>query len=141
MRRPQYRAPMFRLSFNARHQVLRFTFDGVLDPETLDRADISLVEFLGGPGRPYEKIRSLYDLSAVRGVAIPYTKCVERAHRPPIAYLPRIVVLPEGADEQFGAHYCAEQRQALNKEPLFMRSVADAYDRLGLVNPRFEPVT
>jgi hypothetical protein len=131
---------MFHLSFNARHQVLRFTFDGVLDPETLDGSDTALIEFLGGAGRTYRKIRSLYDMSGVRGVAVPYTKCVERAHRPPVGGLPRFVVVPDGADEQFGRYYSAEQRQALHPEPVFVRSVADAYDRLGLVNPRFGPL-
>lgn len=128
------------LSFERTHGVLRLDFAGVFTSEHLDRIDPALIAFLGKEGGRHEDVRSLYDLSKVTVLAVPQSRFAERARQPSIGNLPRIVVAPRDAGEEFGQSYRREKQFSRHEQPIIVATLADAYELLGLSGPRFQPV-
>jgi hypothetical protein len=128
---------MVDLSFERAHKVLRFTFSGPFSTEDLDAVDPVLVRFLGAEeGR--RDIRGLFDMTGVEVIAVPQTRFVERAGKPAIGDLMRVVVPPLWAGEDFGQSYRRSHGSWSHAQPIIVGTLVEAYTLLGMADPRFE---
>jgi hypothetical protein len=132
---------MFTLWFDRSSEVLVARFSGAFTTEDFAALDAALIQFLSGEGRHHsERMRAIFDLSAVEVVAVPESKAVEQARRPPIVRGQRVVVAPRIASDDFGRIYRSQQREAVDSEPVIVASLDEAYALLGLAQPQFTPV-
>jgi hypothetical protein len=132
---------MFTLSFDRASEVLLVRFTGVFTIEDFANLDPALAHFLSNQGQPHgDRVRGLYDLSAVEAMAVPQSKVAERASQPPIVRRLRVVVAPRNAGEDFGHTYRLHQRLAADSEPVIVPTLEAAYELLGLSDPTFESV-
>lgn len=123
--------------FERAHKVLRFTFSGPFTIEDLDAVDPVLVRFLGAEeGR--RDIRGLFDMTHVEVLAVPQTRFVERASKPAIGDLMRVVVPPSWAGEDFGQSYRRGQGIWPHAQPIIVGTLVEAYTLLGMAAPSFE---
>lgn len=103
---------MFTLSFEHLRRVLCLKFTGLLTNEDLDAIDPALVCVAGAQSVASPAVRCLYDMSEIQAIAVPQSRFIERASKPAIGDLTRIVVA----------------------------TLADAYALLDVVVPCFEPL-
>ena len=86
-------------------------------------------------------VRGLYDFSGVKAVAVPKTKLFELGRRPQIALdQDRVIVAPQLEIHELARLYATLQRDFGNVEPRIVRTIAEAYELLGLRDPDFELV-
>jgi hypothetical protein len=132
---------MFTLLFDRASEVLFARFTGVFTTDDFGQLDGALIHFLSGEGQPFaDRVRGIYDLSAVEAIAVPQSRAAEQASRPPIVRGLRVVVAPRNAGDDFGHTYRRYQRMAADSEPVIVATLAEAYTLLGIENPNFEPV-
>ncbi len=140
---------MFTLFVDRAHLVLLAKIEGVFSSQDMADLDQAVIQFLsrglapsGAPPSEAqrERVRAVYDFSAVAAIAVPATRLDERGQRPPIVRQQRVIVAPPSASEGFAAAFRANQRHAANSEPAVVRDLREAYRLLDLEDPRFEPV-
>ena len=129
-------------SFERVHRVLRFTFSGVFGTEDLDSIDLALVRFLGTFDQDNDEaqIRGLFDMTKIQALAVPQSRFAERAGKPAIGDVMRVVAAPSWADAGFGRSYRQAQSVWLHKQPIIVGSLVEAYTLLAIAGARFEPV-
>jgi hypothetical protein len=131
---------MFTLSFERLRRVLCLKFTGLLTNEDLDAIDPALVCVAGAQSAASPAVRCLYDMSEIQAIAVPQSRFIERASKPAIGDLMRIVVAPPWAGEGFGASYCSARSMWSYAQPIIVATLADAYALLDIVVPCFEPL-
>src|SRR5258708_34525818 len=132
---------MLTLLFDRASEVLSARFTGIFTTDDFGRLDAALIHFLSGEDQPFaDRVRGIYDLSAVEAIAVPQSRAAEQASRPPIVRGLRVVVAPRDAGDDFGHTFRRHQRMAVDSEPMIVATLAQAYALLGLENPNFEPV-
>ncbi len=131
---------MVSLSFEPVHRVLCLTFSGVFATEDLDSIDPHLIRFLGTVSPKDRQVRAIFDMTKVEALAVSQPRFVERAGKPAIGDMMRIVVAPPWAAEEFGQSYRRAQSLWPHKQPAIVNSLAEAYAILGIAKARFEAV-
>ncbi|SKA30838.1 hypothetical protein SAMN02745126_05035 [Enhydrobacter aerosaccus] len=130
---------MFELFFDKCHRVLMARIAGIFGSEELSGLDAAIIRFLSGQSAP-ERIRGLLDFRALEVLAVPESKIVERARRPPILSDQRVMVAPPSMGERFAVVFRSQQRLATGKEPMVVQSFDEALAFLGVTAPQFDPV-
>lgn len=131
---------MFTMSFERLRRVLCLTFTDLLTNEDLDAIDPALVCVAGAQGAGGPAVRYLYDMSEIKAVAAPQSRFVERASKPAIGDVIRIVVVPPWSGESFGETYRSARGVWSHAQPIMVATLAEAYVLLDIVAPRFEPL-
>lgn len=131
---------MFALSVEPFHRVLCLKFTGLFTIEDLASIDAAVVGFLGTQESAGQEVRSLYDMTGVRALAVPQTRFAERSSKAAIGGLMRVVVPPPWAGEDFGQTYRQAKSTWPHEQPIIVRTLQEAYVLLGIVAPHFEPL-
>jgi hypothetical protein len=129
---------MFTLSLERLHRVLRLKFTGLLTNDDLDRIDPTLVRVAGAEDAGPD-MRCLFDLTGIEALAVPQSRFAERAAKPAIGGMLRVVVAPPWAGEDFGSSYRSARSLWSHAQPIVVATTAEAYRLLDIVAPRFEP--
>ncbi len=128
---------MFQLLFEPQHRVLLTRIFGTYVQDDIVLRDKAAARFVARNGLA----RGLMDFSGVETVDIPIDRLVRRAHEPPV--LPgqfRVIVAPQPITYELNRVVIAHQLYSRKVEPLLVRTMKEAYDALGLVDPRFAPI-
>lgn len=132
---------MLALSFDRRHGVACLKFTGLLTHDELDMIDPLLMGVAGGAhGAIGSSVRCLYDMTDVSALMVPQKRFAERASKPAIGNMMRVVVAPPWADEAFGESYRAARGLWPHDQPMIVESLDEAYALLGVAVPHFEPL-
>ena len=132
---------MFSLYYERRHNVVMTRITGVLSSEDIEEHDRAVLNFLAGLFAREQKVRGLYDFSAVEALAVPISKINQRGQRPAIIDGQRVVVAPPGAAGRDFAGQIADQlRTAGHREPTIVATLEEAYRLLDLEKPEFDRV-
>ena len=127
---------MLSFSYDRVHKVVRLVFADLFTSEDLNSIDPILIELLGRESQP-ETIRVLYDMTAVKALAVSQPRFAQRAARPAIGDVPRVVAAPPWATiANFGSSYRAAQSLFRHPQPTIVPTLADAVGMLSLVNFR-----
>lgn len=130
-------AQMLTLLFDHKNRVLLARFSGIYTSDDIAAFDRGVGRFVAEEGA----VRGLYDFSRVEAVAVPKTKFFELGRRPQLALdQDRVIVAPQLEIYELARLYAALQRDFGNVEPRIVRTLAEAYELLGLRNPEFAPV-
>lgn len=132
---------MFSLFYERRHNVVMTRITGVLSSEDIEAHDSAVLNFLAGLFASDQKVRGLYDFSAVEALAVPISKIDQRGQRPAIIEGMRVVVTPQGAaGADFATRLSSQLRMAGHREPLIVDTMDEAYRLLELDDPQFEQI-
>jgi predicted RNA-binding Zn-ribbon protein involved in translation (DUF1610 family) len=128
---------VFHLLHDKRHNVLLTRFSGTYVATDISLRDKAVARFVARNGLA----RGIMDFSAVEAVDVAIEVVVERSSRPGLlSGQPRVIVAPReplwAMNRIFAAHRLFRQ----GEEPLLVRSIAEAYQALSLIDPIFEPV-
>jgi hypothetical protein len=126
---------MLTLAFDRKNRVLQVTVSGIFGSEDLDELDNAVIEFVARHG----SVRGIFDYSNVDAIAVPDSRLAQRAQQPE-AIEQRVVVVSRVMRGERARTYARYRREASNTHPVIVDSLAEAYDFLGLRNPRFEAV-
>ena len=126
---------MLKLAFDRKNRVLQVTIFGIFASEDMDELENAVVEFVARHGQ----VRGIFDYSDVEAIAVPDSRLAERAQQPE-AIEHRVVVASRVLGGERARTYARYRREASQKHPVIVGSLAEAYAFLGLRNPRFEPV-
>ena len=126
---------MLKLAFDRKNRVLQVSVSGIFASEDMDELDNAVVEFVARHG----PVRGIFDYSEVDAIAVPDSRLAERAQQPE-AIEERVVVASHVMGGERARTYARYRREANQKHPMIVDSLAEAYDVLDLRNPRFEPV-
>jgi hypothetical protein len=132
---------VFSLFYERRHNVVMTRITGVLSSEDIEAHDRAVLNFLAGLFASDQKVRGLYDFSAVEALAVPISKIDQRGQRPAIIEGMRVVVTPPGAaGADFATRLSDQLRMAGHREPLIVDTMEEAYRLLEMDNPQFERI-
>jgi CheY-like chemotaxis protein len=127
---------MLSFSYDRVHRVVRLDFADLFTSEDLNSIDPLLIELLGRESQP-ETIRVLYNMTAVKALAVSQPLFAQRAARPAIGDVERVVAAPPWATiANFGSSYRAAQSLFRHPQPTIVPTLADAVGMLSLVNFR-----
>lgn len=126
---------MLKLAFDRKNRVLHVAVSGIFASEDMDELDNAVIEFVARHG----PVRGIFDYSEVEAIAVPDSRLAERAQQPE-AIEQRVVVASHVMGGERARTYARYRREASQKHPMIVSSLDEAYDFLGLRNPRFEPV-
>ena len=126
---------MLKLAFDRKNRVLQVTIFGIFASEDMDELETAVVEFVARHGQ----VRGIFDYSDVEAIAVPDSRLAERAQQPE-AIEQRVVVASRVLGGERARTYARYRREASQRHPVIVGSLAEAYAFLGLRNPRFEPV-
>jgi hypothetical protein len=126
---------MLKLAFDRKSRVLQVTVFGIFGSEDLDELDNAVIEFVARHG----PVRGIFDYSNVDAIAVPDSRLAQRAQQPE-AIEQRVVVTSRVMGGERARTYARYRREASQRHPVIVDSLAEAYDFLDLRNPRFEPV-
>lgn len=79
-------------------------------------------------------------MTEVETLAVPQSRLAERASKPAIGDMMRVVVAPPWAGPEFGQSYRQAQSLWLHKQPIVVGNLVEAYTLLAIAGVRFEPV-
>jgi len=114
---------------------------GVLSSEDIEAHDRAVLNFLAGLFASDQKVRGLYDFSAIEALAVPISKIEQRGQRPAIIEGVRVVVAPPtAAGSDFASRLSTQLRMAGHREPLIVETIEEAYRHLELDDPQFEQI-
>ena len=136
-RRLLARGPVFDLLFDARHNVLMTRFYGTYVADDIVLRDIAVGRFVARHGLA----RGILDYTDVEDIDVPMDLVVKRGHAPPM--LPgqmRVIVAPGTQTWEMSRLIAALQAYSRKIEPIVVRSLGEAFERMAIVEPRFEPV-
>ena len=128
---------MFELLFDARHKVLMTRFFGTYVADDIVLRDIAVGRFVARHGLA----RGILDYTDVEDIDVPMDLVVKRGHAPPM--LPgqmRVIVAPDTKTWEMSRLIAALQAYSRKIEPIVVRSLGEAFERMAIVEPRFEPV-
>ncbi|HSI01809.1 MAG TPA: hypothetical protein VLA02_14485 [Reyranella sp.] len=126
---------MFTLFLEHDHRVLLACFTGTLTLEDIAGYDRAVMLTLGREG----PVRGIIDLSDIDAVAVPHDRLRDWARQPPMVVgQERIFVATKPATLAAARSYSALQRNFGGIGPQIVATRCDAYELLGLVDPKFE---
>jgi hypothetical protein len=127
----------FQLLFDAKHKVLLARFDGLVTPEVVQAMAAAARVFAEREG----PCPAIADFSTVARFDLAPDFIRSFAQAPPVMVgHKRVLVAP--ADDVFGSLRMYEMHQSADgDEPIVVRSLARAYDILGIAGPDFQPVS
>ncbi len=129
---------MIEVAFERRHRILLGRFIGVFSSDDIEALDRVVKKFVQENG----PVVGLMDWSDVDTIAVPPWRLIQRGRAPQIALgQQRVMVAPDGPLHDMVRAYADQQRNYGNLEPIVVRSLQEAYDALGVVDPVFEPVS
>ncbi len=129
---------MIEVAFERRHRILLGRFIGVFSSDDIEALDRVVKKFVQENG----PVVGLMDWSDVDTIAVPPWRLIQRGRAPQIALgQQRVMVAPDGPLHDMVRAYADQQRNYGNLEPIVVRSLEEAYDALGVVDPVFEPVS
>ena len=131
---------MLTLSLDRLRRVPRLKFTDLLSNTDLDAIDLALVRIAGAQCSGSPTIRCLYDMTDIQALAVPQSRFAERASKPAIGNLLRVVVAPLWAGDGFGGSYRSGRSVWSHSQPIIVATLDEAYDLLDIVVPRFEPL-
>lgn len=129
---------MVRLLFEPARKVLLAEFSGTLTLADLARGDGLVARLMARRG---EIMPGILDFSRIDRIDITSEQLIGRGHQPQMKRGQRRILVATSS-ESYGLSrmFAAFQAAQGNTEPEIVRSVAEAFSRLGLEDPRFEPV-
>ena len=128
---------MFVLYLEPTHRVLLSCFRGAFTLDDIVQCDRAVMLTLGREG----PVRGIVDFSEVETVDLPIERVLERARQPPMAAgKPRVFVATKPTTLYFARSYAATQRDFGSDGPQVVGTRAEAYEILGLIDPKFEPL-
>ena len=129
---------MIEVAFERRHRILLGRFIGVFSSDDIEALDRVVKKFVQENG----PVVGLMDWSDVDTIAVPPWRLIQRGRAPQIALgQQRVMVAADGPLHDMVRAYADQQRNYGNLEPVVVRSLEEAYDALGVVDPVFEPVS
>jgi hypothetical protein len=131
------RQGMFILLFEPREKVLLARYSGVFSSEDISALDANTVAIVAREGY----VRSIFDFTDVKAVAVPRTRLLERGKK--LRMNPgqdRVIVAPQQEIYELYRDYAQGQLDFGNGELMVVRTLVEALDLLGLSNPDFQPV-
>ena len=129
---------MIEVAFERRHRILLGRFIGVFSSDDIEALDRVVKKFVQENG----PVVGLMDWSDVDTIAVPPWRLIQRGRAPQIALgQQRVMVAPDGPLHDMVRAYADQQRNYGNLDPVVVRSLEEAYDALGVVDPVFEPVS
>jgi hypothetical protein len=131
---------MLSLSFERFHRVLCFTFSGLFTSDDLDSIDPTLVRALAGLDHGRGNVRCLFDMTQVEALAVSQARFRERAAKPAIGGLTRVVVAPPWAGGDFGQSYREAQAIWPHTQPIVVSNLNEAFTRLEIGEADFGPI-
>jgi len=127
---------MLAFFFEPRRRVLIARFGEALGAEDLGALQALAQRFVQAEGR----VPLIIDFSATTRIDVPTEALVRLARaRPVMGEATRICVAPVAELYGLGRLFITHQAIAGFTTPLLVRTLDEAYDRLDLVDPRFEP--
>jgi hypothetical protein len=127
---------MLILAYDRKSRILRVSISGIFASDDMDALDNAVVEFVANHG----PVRAgIFDYSQVEAIAVPDSRLAERAQQPH-AIQQRVVVASRSSGGERARTYGRFRREAGQREHTIVASLEEAYEVLGLRNPRFEPV-
>jgi hypothetical protein len=128
---------MFDLAYDEKHNILLSRFFGKYSPADITLRDNAVRRFVTKNGLT----RGLMDFSGVDSIEVPLDLLIRRAHEPGILTgRKRVIVAPSESTYAVQRVVAAHQLYARKAEPVLVRSVGEAYDSLGAINPTFSPI-
>ena len=128
---------MLALLFERRYNVLLVRFSDRLAREDLARLDAAAREFVARQGPS----RALVDFTNVEVIEIDTAEFIRRGQRAAIMTdQDRVYVMLRPDLFGLGRMFSTYQKIGGNREPLVVRTVAEAYTALDLVDPDFQPL-
>ena len=128
---------MFALLFDRQRRILLARVSGTFSTRTIRELDAAGASFVAREG----VVETVIDFSDVEEVLVPTASMVARGMRPPVmADKERIYVMPRDDLYGLGRMLASYQRLGGNRAPLIVRTMDDAYARLGPIGPDFEVI-
>jgi hypothetical protein len=112
-------------------------YSGVFSSEDISALDANTVAIVAREGY----VRSIFDFTDVKAVAVPRTRLLERGKK--LRMNPgqdRVIVAPQQEIYELYRDYAQGQLDFGNGELMVVRTLVEALDLLGLSNPDFQPV-
>lgn len=129
---------MFSLAYERSQKVLVARFIGSMTKADLNELDERVVAFIKVEGPPRAFV---IDATEVVTLEVPTTEFVRRAKRPSrVSDTERVYIMPSADLYGMGRLFGTYQRMAGKREPLVVKTLAEAYYELKLTDPKFEPV-
>lgn len=128
---------MFSLLFDSTHRVLVARVGSLITLQDLTGINAAAAAFV----EKESLVRFICDMSAVETVGFTVSEMVCRAQR--VAVLPteeRVYVATDPFLFGLCGLFATYQRHAGNRQPLVVRSLDEAYQALGIIDPDFQPV-
>jgi hypothetical protein len=128
---------MFTLFFESREKVLLVRYSGVFTSEDISMLDAATVGIVAQEGY----VRSIFDCTDVRIVAISRSRLSERARK--LRMNPgkdRVTVAPQQEIYELFRDYAQAQLDFGNGELMVVRTLGEALEMLRLRNPDFQPI-
>lgn len=130
---------MFSLAVERKQSVLMVTFSGKMTLEDLNKLDTAVVAFVKKEGltRGF-----LIDCTDVEEMAVPTAVFARRGQRSQnvVSDQDRVYVMPQPDMFGMGRMFGTYQRMVGKKEPIVVKTLAEAFYELKLADPVFEPV-
>jgi hypothetical protein len=128
---------MFHLSYDAKHKVLLSSFSGTYGSEDITLRDSAVRRFVAKSGLCH----GIMDLSAVDYITVSLDLLISRSHQPAILQgHQRVIVAPRDPALSFARLVAAHQLFARKEEPALVASMPEAYDVIGISEPKFDQV-
>jgi hypothetical protein len=128
---------MFCLAFDRAQNVLLSRFTGMLVADDIRALDEAVVRFV----RDHGNVRGLLDFTDVIHVAVPESFFQARSRLPQISVNEeRVFVAPHEEALALARRYASQQRDFGNRAPAVVKTMAEAYELLGMKTPNFVPV-
>jgi hypothetical protein len=128
---------MIELSIDRTHRLVMVRFVDRLEAEDFARIDAVL-----GRLPDAEALRCIVDLSDVADVATTSPDLVARARgKPALPTVYKVFVAPSDVSFGIGRQFSTHRDLSGHAGPRIVRSLDEALERLGVSDPRFEPLT
>ena len=129
---------MFTLLFATREKVMLTRYGGVFSSDDISALDEFVAGFIAREGF---YVRSIFDFTAVRAVAIPRPRLLERGRKTRMnPGQDRVVVAPQQEIYNLYCDYAQGQLDIGNGKMMVVHTLAEALRLLGLSNPNFQPL-
>jgi hypothetical protein len=129
---------MLRISFERKYRVLLASFSGAFTPDDIALLNATVADFRKSQG----PVRGIVDMTAVEVIGVTLEDMTRAARGQPqiMAGQDRVYVIPQTLLFGMGRLFGTYQGLAGFTEPHVVRTMPEACEILGLVDPDFQPV-
>jgi len=129
---------MFALLFGAREKVMLTRYSGVFSSDDMSALDEFVAGFIAREGY---YVRSIFDFTAVKAIAVPRLRLLERGRKARMnPDQDRVAVAPQQEIYDLCCDYAQGQLDIGNGKLMVVRTLPEALHLLGLSNPDFQPL-